>query len=449
MKVSVKSQSGKWLMPTNPANARILLKQGKATVIQRTPFAIHLLYETTEHIQPVTVGIDDGGINIGIAAVSNGKVLFQQEVVLRSDVKSKLDTRRQYRKSRRNRKTRYRKSRCLNRKSSIPTCKVCGGNAPASQVICRSCLNRADGVHQKYAKIKKSVFRIPPSIKAKKDAIIRVVKQIPLPISRIVLEDLYFDFQAMENPDISGEQYQHGDLLYHKNFKQACLVRDKFRCRVCGAQTKLQCHHIRPRAKGGTDKLSNLMTLCDLCHDRHHKEGLKLPKQKSSFYMSAAHVQQGKHYLQAKLSRIAPLRTTFGYITSHFRNNAGIEKSHVNDAVIIADKQASPLDRQIQTKHVQSRKRSLHEATARKGRKTPNRTQKRNNKNVFTLKGFNRWDTVQYKGRVGFISGFTGSSSCYIVDIKGNYIKNPMRTYKQVDLREISLICKNQTIISQ
>ncbi|MGD9687055.1 MAG: restriction endonuclease, partial [Desulfobacter sp.] len=129
--------------------------------------------------------------------------------------------------------------------------------------------------------------------------------------------------------------------------------------------------------------------------------------------------------------------------------NAGIEKSHVNDAVIIADKQASPLDRQIQTKHVQSRKRSLHEAIARKGRKTPNRTQKRNNKNVFTLKGFNRWDTVQYKGRVGFISGFTGSSSCYIVDIKGNYIKNPMKRYKQVDLREISVICKNQTIISQ
>ena len=87
MKVYVKSQSGKWLMPTNPANARILLKQGKAKVIQRTPFAIQLLYETTEHIQPVRVGIDDG-----IAAVSHGQSLFQQEVVLRSDIKSKLDT---------------------------------------------------------------------------------------------------------------------------------------------------------------------------------------------------------------------------------------------------------------------------------------------------------------------------------------------------------------------
>ena len=270
-------------MPTNPANARILLKQGKAKIIQRTPFAVQLLYETTEHIQPVTVGIDDGGIHVGIAAVSHGQSLFQQEVVLRSDIKSKLDTRRQYRRSRRHRKTRYRKPRSLNRKHSIPTCKVCGKNAPASKTICRVCLRNAEDIHQKYAGIQKKVFRIPPSIKAKKESIIRVVKQIPLTISKIILEDVYFDFQAMENPDISGEQYQHGLLFYHKNFKQACLVRDKFKCRVCGAESKLQCHHIKPRADGGTDKLSNLMTLCEDCHEKHHKDGLKLPKQKSDF----------------------------------------------------------------------------------------------------------------------------------------------------------------------
>ena len=124
MQVYVKSKSGKWLMPTHPANPRIMLKQGKARMIQRTPFTLQLLYDTTDHIQPVTVGIDDGGINIGIAAISNGKVLFQQELILRSDIKSKLDTRRQYRRSRRNRKIRYRKARFLNRKKSIPTCKV-------------------------------------------------------------------------------------------------------------------------------------------------------------------------------------------------------------------------------------------------------------------------------------------------------------------------------------
>ncbi len=436
-------------MPTNPANARIMLKQGKARVIQRTPFTIQLLYETTEYIQPVTVGIDDGGINIGIAAVSNGKVLFQQEVVLRSDIKSKLGTRRQYRRSRRNRKTRYRKARFLNRKQSTPVCKVCGGNAPASKILCRRCLNAVGGVHQKYAEVKKATFRIPPSIKAKKDMIARIVKQIPLPISKIILEDVYFDFQAMENPGISGEQYQHGDLLYHKNFKQACMVRDKFKCRVCGTQSRLQCHHIKARSKGGTDKLSNLMSLCEKCHDRRHKEGLKLPRQKSAFYISAAHVQQGKNYLRRKLSQIAPLTTTFGYITAHYRNKAGIEKSHVNDAVIIANKQATPVNLQITTRHVQARKRSLHEATARKGQKTPNQTQKRNNKNVFTLKEFRRWDTVSYKGKTGFISGFSGSSACRIVDIHGDYIKNPTKKYTQVNLSEVVLICRNQTSISQ
>ena len=436
-------------MPTNPANARIMLKQGKAKVIQRTQFAIQLLYETTEHVQPVTVGIDDGGIHVGIAAVSEGTPLFQQELILRSDIKSKLDTRRQYRKSRRYRKTRYRQARFLNRRQSIPRCKVCGGNAPASKVICRSCLQRVEGVHQKYTEIKKSVLQIPPSIKAKKEGIVRVVKQIPLPISQIVLEDVYFDFQAMENPDISGDKYQHGDLLYHKNFKQACLVRDKFKCRVCRAESSLQCHHVKPKSKGGTDKLSNLMTLCEICHDKHHKEGLKLPRQKNFFYVSAAHVQQGKNYLQRELSRIAPLTTTFGYITSHYRNKAGIEKSHVNDAVIIADQQATPVKLQIKTRHVQARKRSLHEATARKGRKTPNQTQKRNNKNQFTLKGFRRWDTVMYKGKTGFISGFSGSSACRIVDIQGNYIKNPAKNYTQVNLREVRLICRNQTTVSQ
>jgi len=449
MQVYVKSKSGTWLMPTNPANARIMLKQAKARVIHRTPFTIQLIYDTTEHIQPVTVGIDDGGINIGIAAVSNGKVLFQQELVLRSDIKSKLDTRRKYRRSRRNRKTRYRKARFLNRKQSIPTCKVCGGNAPASKIICKRCLDAVGGVHQKYAGFEKTTFRLPPSIKAKKQTIIRMVKQMPLPISQIRLEDVYFDFQAMENSDISGDQYQHGDLLYHKNFKQACLVRDKFKCRVCEAQSHLQCHHIKPRSKDGTDKLSNLMTLCEACHDQHHKEGLKLPRQKSSFYISAAHVQQGKNYLQKELSQIAPLSLTFGYITGHYRNKAGIEKSHVNDAVIIADKQATPVNLQITTRHVQARKRSLHEATARKGRKTPNQTQKRSNKNVFTLKGFRRWDSVKYKGKTGFISGFSGSSACRIVDMQGNYIKNPAKKYTQVNLREVRLICRNQTTISQ
>ena len=299
MKVFVKSNEGQWLMPTNPANARRLLKQGKARVIQRTPFAIQLLYDTTEYIQPVTVGIDDGGIRVGIAAVSEDKVLYQEELNLRTDIKAKMDTRRAYRRSRRHRKTRYRKPRWQNRKHFISKCKVCGGNAPKSHVICRACLRKvergairlkgrtpsAHGTHQKYAHIKKTFFRLPPSIKAKKDAILQAIRKLPLPINRICIEDSYFDFQAMENPEITGEDYQQGPLLYHKNYKQACKVRDGFKCRVCDSEENLQVHHIKPRIKGGTDRLSNLMALCKGCHGKHHAEGLGLPKQKSLFYI--------------------------------------------------------------------------------------------------------------------------------------------------------------------
>jgi hypothetical protein len=71
--------------------------------------------------------IDDGGVQVGIAALSGGKVLYQEEVTLRTDIRSLMDTRSQYRKSRRYRKTRYRKPRFLNRRASIPKCKACGG----------------------------------------------------------------------------------------------------------------------------------------------------------------------------------------------------------------------------------------------------------------------------------------------------------------------------------
>ena len=461
MKVFVKSNEGQWLMPTNPANARRLLKQGKARVIQRTPFAIQLLYDTTEYVQPVTVGIDDGGIRVGIAAVSADKVLYQEELSLRTDIKAKMDTRRAYRRSRRHRKTRYRKPRWQNRKHFISKCKVCGGNAPKLHVICRACLRKVDGTHQKYAHIKKTFFRLPPSIKAKKDAILQAIRKLPLPINRICIEDSYFDFQAMENPGITGEYYQQGPLLYHKNYKQACKVRDGFKCRVCDSEENLQIHHIKPRIKGGTDRLSNLMALCKGCHGKHHTEGLRLPKQKSSFYISAAHTQQGKNYLQYNLAQIAPLETTFGYITSHYRNQADLEKSHVNDAVIIANPDAMPIQgfvlvncelplRPFTSLTVASRKRSLHEATARKGRKEPNRTQKRNAKNTFRLGIFQRWDTVRYKdGRIGFISGSTGKSACRIVDIDGNYIKDETKNYTQVSLRNVQLIHRNQSRISQ
>ena len=108
------------LMPCTSAIARLLLKQGKAKCIKRTPFTIKLLHQTTSYTQNITLGVDTGSSKIGSSAMSDkGDVLYMSEVEIRNDISDKLKQRSKYRRNRRNRKTRYREARWLNRKNSI------------------------------------------------------------------------------------------------------------------------------------------------------------------------------------------------------------------------------------------------------------------------------------------------------------------------------------------
>lgn len=117
MIVYVISKDGKPLMPTTPARARKMLKAGKAKCIRRTPFTIKLLNDTTTYTQKMTLGIDTGSGKIGSAVVSNdGDVMYLSEVEIRNDIADKMKQRLKYRRNRRNRKTRYRATRWLNRK---------------------------------------------------------------------------------------------------------------------------------------------------------------------------------------------------------------------------------------------------------------------------------------------------------------------------------------------
>ena len=92
---------------------------------------------------------------------------------------------------------------------------------------------------------------------------------------------------------------------------------------------------------------------------------------------------------------------------------------------------------------VRKKKRSLHEAIPRKGRKAPNRTAKRNSKNTKHLKGIFLGDTVSAFGKRGYVSGFTGTSGFYVKTIGGEYITKPGRTYKQVSYKDITFVCHN------
>ena len=114
--VYVLNKDGQPLMPTqNHAKVRVLLKQNKAKVVKRCPFTIQLMYESTNHTQEITLGVDAGSKVVGLSASIKAIELYAAEVILRNDISDLLIAKRQNRRSRRNRKTRYRKKRFLNR----------------------------------------------------------------------------------------------------------------------------------------------------------------------------------------------------------------------------------------------------------------------------------------------------------------------------------------------
>ena len=118
--VYVLSTHNKPLMPCSNAIARLLLKSGKAKVKRREPFTIKLTYETTEYTQPLALGVDTGSGTFATAvADENDNILYTSEVKVRNDITDKMTQRAKYRRNRRNRKTRYRKPRWLNRHNSI------------------------------------------------------------------------------------------------------------------------------------------------------------------------------------------------------------------------------------------------------------------------------------------------------------------------------------------
>ena len=179
MFVYVLDKNGQPLMPTKRfGKVRRLLRDRKAKVIKRCPFTIRLLYEPeTKIVQDVVLGVDTGSKHVGVTCVGNDKVLYQSQVELRDDIKSKMDRRREFRHTRRSRKTRYRKCKFLNRRNSI----------------------------------KKD--RLPPSVKHKVQAHIDEIefckKILPISEKNLILEVSQFDTSLMKNPSLINEKVRH------------------------------------------------------------------------------------------------------------------------------------------------------------------------------------------------------------------------------------------------
>lgn len=412
MLVFVLNKHGEPLMPCKPRKARILLKEKKAKIVSYEPFTIQLLYGSSGYKQETTIGIDTGAKNIGIAIKSQNKIIAKGEIELRGDIKFNLTIRRQYRRSRRYRKTRYRQARFQNRK-------------------------RPEGW-------------LPPSIQSRINHTFNWIDKFTklLPNPKLIIEVGKFDVQKMQSPSIEGTEYQEGDTYGYHDTRYYVFARDNYTCQVCKGKNKiLRTHHIIYKSEGGSDKADNLITVCTDCHtsENHKKGGIfykwmleskKLPSYKETPFMNIIRKRIYKKYPNAQI--------VYGSYTTVKRKELGLDKTHYNDALAITGIKEGFIDEVsiFKIKQFRKKKRSLHEATPRKGRKEPNRTAKRNAKNTKQSSGYYLNDKVRVFGRMGFISGFT-SGGAYIKDILGNYITIPEKTYKQVSFKYLEFISHN------
>jgi 5-methylcytosine-specific restriction endonuclease McrA len=297
--VFVVSKSGKPLMPCKPRKARHMLKKGEAHVINLSPFTIKLNFDCTESVQACTLGIDTGFKFVGWSAVNKIGEISCGELTLDRKTSDRLTNKKMYRRLRRGR-LRYRKPRFNNRK------------------------------------IDKGW--LPPSIKRSLDTTLSLVNKLKkiLPIDKVIVETAKFDIQKINNPNISSMGYQQGDLFDFLNLRAYLVSRERCTCQICGKKItdRIEKHHIIPRSDGGTNKSNNYALVHPECHKKLHggktklKIKLKLNKQfKAETFMSIIHNE---------FKKVLNCEITFGYITFYLRKELRIEKSHANDAFVIA-----------------------------------------------------------------------------------------------------------------
>ncbi len=304
------------LLPIHSAQARQLLRNGKAAVFRCFPFTIVLKESHTD--SPVTalrLKLDPGAKTTGIALVndSTGEVVFVAELKHRGfAIRDALTSRRQLRRSRRNRKTRYRKPRFLNR--TRPE----GWLAPSLQ-------SRVENIKTWVEKLCKLA-----------------------PIAAISQELVRFDMQLMRNPEIQGKEYQQGTLTGYET-REYLLEKWGRQCAYCGVKDlPLQIEHIHPRAKGGSNSITNLRLSCKKCNTKKGtkdiKEFLKKDPSKLSKVLAqakipladAAAVNTTRTRLLNTLKETGlPIETGSGGLTKFNRSQQNLPKTHWLDAACV------------------------------------------------------------------------------------------------------------------
>ena len=304
-------------MPTRPARARKLLTAGRAAVYRLHPFTIILKDRADGETQEVEVKVDPGSKTTGIALVGHFEqqgavVLFGANLNHRGQaIKNNVESRRSLRRGRRGRKTRYRQARFLNR-------------------------TRKAGW-------------LPPSVESRVVNTESVMNTLAArcPLTEATVELVKFDLQQMQNPEISGVEYQQGELAGYE-VREYLLEKWHRTCAYCGAKdVPLQVEHIQPRATGGSNRVSNLTLACQPCNQKKGSQPIaaflkgnpdllkKIETQAKAPLKDAAAVNSSRWALVNRLKAEMPVTTGSGGRTKFNRTQQGYPKDHWIDAACV------------------------------------------------------------------------------------------------------------------
>ena len=385
MKVYVLDWEGKPLMPTSRGGrVRWLLKTGRAKVVRTIPFTIQLLEENRKYYtQEISLGIKPGSKQMGLSATSEKKELFCASIKLRTDVVDLLSTRREQRRTRRGR-LRHREAKFNNRKSE-------------------------------------KQGWIAPSVRNKIQFHIKMVEFVHkiLPVTNITIEIASFDIQKIQNPGISGVQYQRGPQKDFWNIREYVLFRDNHTCQHCHGRSGdkiLNVHHIVSRKTGGNSP-SNLITLCENCHKDYHNGKIKLSFKNSKSFKEVTYLNIMKNRLYEELFRkFGLIYMTYGYQTKCDRISRGLPKSPETDAYVISRQNSTPTLSDILhvMRQVRRHNRQTHKSKILKGGKL------KKNQASYKVFGYRLNDVVKYQGERYYIGGRRERGDFNIRSLEGN-----------------------------
>ncbi|MDQ5988412.1 MAG: hypothetical protein CSYNP_04172 [Syntrophus sp. SKADARSKE-3] len=316
-RIFVIDTSLKPLSPCCPARARMLLKEGKAAVYRRYPFTVILKHEVEESAPPAELRIDPGSKVTGIALVGKfhqgDTVLWAANLEHRGDtIREALAKRQALRRGRRNRHIRYREARFNNR-------------------------TRPKGW-------------LPPSLQSRVDNVASWVKKLTKysAIGTCSIETVRFDTQALQNPEISGVEYQQGTLAGFE-VREYLLEKWDRKCAYCGKKhVPLEIEHIVCKIKGGSDRVSNLTLACNPCNTekddqpvevflKGKPEVLKRILTQVKAPLNDAAAINATRYAIGDAVKASGLPTTFwsGGRTKYNRTTQGYPKDHWVDAACV------------------------------------------------------------------------------------------------------------------